>query len=97
MKMHSINIICRFREYELEIRIPKNILLFTLTILKMHSLFLYQLLIDICVVDLMRKQNRFVLVYNLLSLKYNQRLRLIIATDHLLPVHSITSLYPAAN
>lgn len=52
---------------------------------------------DICGVDYPERADRFTLVYNLLSMKQNQRIRIKITTDEDTPVPSLASLYPSAN
>jgi NADH-quinone oxidoreductase subunit C len=54
-------------------------------------------LIDLTAVDWPGRQERFEVVYHLLSLKQNLRVRVKIATDEETPVPSTTGLFPAAN
>jgi NADH-quinone oxidoreductase subunit C len=54
-------------------------------------------LIDICGVDYPQRSQRFDVVYHLLSLNLNQRVRVKVATDEATPVPSITGLFPVAN
>jgi len=58
---------------------------------------LFKTCTDICGVDYPERDPRFDVVYNLLSLKHNQRLRLKVATDEDTPVPSVTDVWPAAN
>jgi len=53
-------------------------------------------LVDICGVDYPNRIQRFEVVYNLLSMKLNQRIRLKISTDETTPVASVSELFPAA-
>ncbi len=53
-------------------------------------------LIDICGVDYPDRVERFEIVYQLLSMAKNLRLRVKISTDHRSPVPSLTALYPVA-
>jgi NADH-quinone oxidoreductase subunit C len=53
-------------------------------------------LIDICGVDYPDRLMRFDVVYHLLSMAKNLRLRVKLMTDHRLPVPSLTGLYPVA-
>jgi NADH-quinone oxidoreductase subunit C len=57
---------------------------------------LFKQLVDICGVDWPEREKRFDVVYNLLSLKNNQRVRVSVATDETTPVPSVASLYSAA-
>jgi NADH-quinone oxidoreductase subunit C len=53
-------------------------------------------MIDLCGVDYPDRPQRFEVVYNLLSLKHNHRIRVKVATDGENPVPSITGIYSAA-
>ncbi len=53
-------------------------------------------LIDICGVDYPDRAERFDVVYHLLSMALNLRLRVKVTTDHRTPVPSLTGLYPVA-
>jgi NADH-quinone oxidoreductase subunit C len=57
---------------------------------------LFTQLIDIAGVDYPAREQRFEVVYQLLSLKHNRRVRLKLATDEKTPVPSITSLFSSA-
>lgn len=58
---------------------------------------LFKVLIDILVIDHPGKDNRFSLVYCLLSVKYNVRLRIKVCVDELSSVSSITNIYKSSN
>ncbi len=53
-------------------------------------------LIDICGVDYPDRPERFEIVYQLLSMTRNLRLKVKLATDHRSPVPSLTGLWPVA-
>ena len=53
-------------------------------------------LVDICGVDYPQRAKRFDVVYNLLSVKLNQRIRIKVLTDDATPVPSVVSLYATA-
>ena len=53
-------------------------------------------LVDLCGVDYPDRPERFDVVYNLLSLKHNTRLRVKLQVDEGKPVDSVVSVYPAA-
>lgn len=57
----------------------------------------FQVLCDVCGVDYPSRARRFDVVYNLLSLKHNQRIIVKAETDARTPVPSVVSLFPAAN
>ncbi|MCW5737549.1 MAG: NADH-quinone oxidoreductase subunit C [Enhydrobacter sp.] len=58
---------------------------------------LFKQLVDICGVDWPEREKRFDVVYNLLSLKHNRRVRVKVQTDESTPVPSAASLYSAAS
>ena len=52
---------------------------------------------DVTAVDYPDREERFEVVYNLLSLKQNQRIRVKLSTDESTPVVSATSVFKSAN
>jgi NADH-quinone oxidoreductase subunit C len=58
--------------------------------------FAFAQVMDICGVDYPQRQLRFDVVYNLLSVSRNQRLRVIVQTDEATPVRSVSSVWPCA-
>lgn len=67
-----------------------------LTHLHDNSKCLFHQLIDICGVDYPAREQRFEVVYHLLSTVNNQRIRVKLQTDENTPVPSVVSLFPAA-
>jgi NADH-quinone oxidoreductase subunit C len=65
--------------------------------LRDDALCAFKCLMDICGVDWPARERRFDVVYNLLSLKHNQRIRVKVETDETTPVPSVVSVFPAAN
>lgn len=57
----------------------------------------FTVLIDICGVDYPGRQRRFDVVYHLLSLHLNHRIRVRTETDEGAPVPSVVNLFPVAN
>lgn len=56
----------------------------------------FKVLVDICGVDFPDRSRRFEVVYNLLSLTHNQRIRVKLGVDEETPVPSVTSVYSSA-
>src|SRR5215212_9512398 len=56
----------------------------------------YQQLMEIAGVDYPERPERFEVVYHLLSLTMNRRIRVKLSTDEATPVPSVTSLWPVA-
>ena len=59
--------------------------------------FGFQQLVDLCGVDFPDREERFEVVYHLLSLTRNARLRVKVTTDEQVPVPSVIDVYPNAN
>jgi NADH-quinone oxidoreductase subunit C len=57
----------------------------------------FKMLIDVCGVDYPEREERFEVVYHLLSHRQNQRVRMKVSTDEDTPVPSICSVYNTAN
>jgi len=57
---------------------------------------LFKVLVDICGVDYPERAARFDVVYNLLSLRHNQRVRIKVATDEATPVPSVDGVFSSA-
>ena len=56
----------------------------------------FELLVDLCGVDYPERAERFDVVYNLLSLNNNQRVRVKVTTTEDIPVPSVTSIFSSA-
>lgn len=56
----------------------------------------FEQMMDLCGVDWPERPLRFEVVYNLLSLSRNQRVRVVVATDEATPVPSIVGVFPNA-
>lgn len=67
-----------------------------MTALRDDPRFAFEQVMDICGVDWPERAERFDVVYNLLSLSLNQRLRVIVTTDEATPVASVHGVWPVA-
>ena len=54
-------------------------------------------LVDLCGVDYPEREQRFDVVYHLLSLHHNQRIRVKVETDEATPVPSVIGVFPTAD
>jgi NADH-quinone oxidoreductase subunit C len=81
---------------ELMATVVREAILRVLTFLRDDPKCLFAMLVDICGVDFPDRAERFDVVYNLLSLKHNQRIRLKVTADEESPVPSATAIYSAA-
>nr|XP_027234161.1 NADH dehydrogenase [ubiquinone] iron-sulfur protein 3, mitochondrial-like [Penaeus vannamei] len=83
---------------ELEVLIAPEGVIPVLTFLKDHTNGQYTCLTDLCGVDMPSRAFRFeVCVYNLLSVRFNSRIRVKTYTDELTPVDSACEVYAGAN
>lgn len=82
---------------ELTLQVAREEILRVLAYLRDDPACEFKVLIDIAGVDWPRREQRFDVVYHLLSLSRNQRIRVKLETDESTPVKSAVSLYPAAD
>lgn len=82
---------------ELTIYIPPAGVIPVMSFLKYHTAAEYTMVADITAVDYPTRSNRFEVVYNLLSVRHNSRIRVKAYADEATPVPSVTSLYDGAN
>ncbi|MEQ8817978.1 MAG: NADH-quinone oxidoreductase subunit C [Thalassobaculum sp.] len=81
---------------ELSLRCRPPSVLKVLSFLRDDSQCLFKGLMDLCGVDYPQREQRFEVVYNLLSIRQNLRVRLKVPTDENTPVPSATVLFSSA-
>ena len=84
-------------DFELTLSVSKEGLLSIIEKLKSGSDFLFRSLIDITAIDYLGAENRFQIVYHLLSMQHNQRLRIKVPVNDGEELPSITSIYQVAD
>ncbi|RMF16696.1 MAG: NADH-quinone oxidoreductase subunit C [Alphaproteobacteria bacterium] len=82
---------------ELTIETHADQIVKVLTFLRDDGQTRFRTLIDICGVDWPERDRRFDVVYHLLSMELNQRIRVKIRTDEETPIPSITGVFPNAD
>ncbi|XP_053401110.1 NADH dehydrogenase [ubiquinone] iron-sulfur protein 3, mitochondrial-like [Mercenaria mercenaria] len=82
---------------ELDVYIHPDGIVPTILFLRDHHYAQFLNLSDLTAIDVPGRENRFELIYILLSLRYNARIKIKTYTDELTPVDSITPILPAAN
>uniref|UniRef100_A0A6M2E5I0 NADH dehydrogenase [ubiquinone] iron-sulfur protein 3, mitochondrial n=1 Tax=Amblyomma tuberculatum TaxID=48802 RepID=A0A6M2E5I0_9ACAR len=82
---------------ELEVMIAPEGIVPVLSFLKEHQNAQYTNIVDICGVDVPTRQYRFEVVYHLLSVYFNSRIRVKTYTDELTPLDSATAVFKGAN
>ncbi len=68
-----------------------------MSLLRDRPEYQFQQLMDVCGVDYPERAQRFDVVYHLLSMTKNWRVRVNVQTDEDTPVPSVTSVYPCAD
>ena len=96
LKNHHVNAYQEKNDYVLEIDVSKSSLTDLVLFLRDHEGCLFKTLIDVTAVDYPDSDKRFNLVYCLLSIKYNVRLRVKAFVSDLATVPSITSIHKSA-
>jgi NADH-quinone oxidoreductase subunit C len=81
---------------ELVAHADRDALAALMTALRDDPRFAFEQLMDVCGVDWPERAERFDVVYNLLSVSLNQRLRVVVTTDAVTPVASVHGIWPAA-
>jgi NADH/F420H2 dehydrogenase subunit C len=66
-------------------------------VLKNHFKYQFKILTCISGIDYPENSYRFQIVYELLSIKYNSRIRLKVLIDELTPMNSVEKVFPCAN
>ena len=81
---------------ELVLHARREKLLPLMAVLRDHPDLAFEQCMDICGVDWPDRPERFEVVYNLLSLALNWRLRVVVPATERTPVPSVTGLWPSA-
>lgn len=82
---------------ELIMTVERPSIVRVLTYLRDSESLQFVQLMDVCGVDYLGRTPRFEVVYNLLSLLNNKRLRIKVGVEEGVPVPSVTSVYNSAN
>ena len=82
---------------ELTLTAPSQDIVRVLAYLRDDPQCAFTILIDICGVDYPSRPRRFDVVYHLLSIAKNRRIRIKIETEETAPVPSVVSVHPGAN
>ena len=87
----------RINHEQLEIQIDKESLLDVVIFLKKNDSTKFRQLIDITAVDYIGSENRFKMIYLLLSHEYNLRINITFSINEKEVVNSLTKIFPSAN
>ena len=81
---------------ELMVTVNAGSIVRVLSFLRDDSQCEFKVLVDVCGVDWPQRERRFDVVYNLLSVKLNQRVRVKLEADGSAPVPTATGVFPSA-
>ncbi|MEZ5932389.1 MAG: NADH-quinone oxidoreductase subunit C [Alphaproteobacteria bacterium] len=81
---------------ELTLTIQPASIIRVLTYLRDDTNCLFTMLVDVCGVDYPEREQRFEVVYHLLSVRQNQRIRVKLSTDEATPVPSVYGVFRSA-
>jgi NADH-quinone oxidoreductase subunit C len=81
---------------ELTLTVQASAIVKVLTYLRDDTNCLFRMLVDVCGVDYPEREKRFDVVYHLLSVRQNQRIRVKLATDEATPVPSVYGVFRSA-
>ena len=92
----SINTV-QYSSGELVIIVPHTLVYQVLTFLKYHTNSQYKVLADMTAIDYLKKEKRFEVVYNLLSVSFNSRIRVKTYVNEMTALPTASSIFSCAN
>ena len=95
-RLSDILVSARIELGELIITVQRASIVRLMTFLRDDANCQFKQLIDLCGADYPSREERFEVIYNLLSLKHNLRIRVKVMTDEDTPVPSLAEVYSAA-
>ncbi|MBF0093481.1 MAG: NADH-quinone oxidoreductase subunit C [Alphaproteobacteria bacterium] len=90
-------LLVEFKAGELIATAQRTSIVRVMTFLRDDANCQFKQLMDVCGVDWPGREQRFDVVYNLLSLRHNQRIRVKVHADESTPVPSVTGVFSSAN
>ena len=81
---------------ELTLDVKRDAIVSTLTLLRDDAACQFQMLADLAGADFPTRPERFEVIYNLLSVTLNQRIRVRLSTSESIPVPSVAGVYRTA-
>jgi len=82
---------------ELTVHVARDSIVQTLAFLREDSQCRFETLVDLCGADYPTEAERFEIVYHMLSMRLNQRIRVKVRTDETTAVDSVSGVFPVAN
>jgi NADH dehydrogenase (ubiquinone) Fe-S protein 3 len=96
-KLPSSIITVQVTSGELILIVPHTLIYQVLSFLKLHTTSQYKILADMTAVDYPEKEKRFEVVYNLLSVSFNSRIRVKTYVNEMAALPTVSTLFPCAN
>ena len=96
LKLIPITVVKK-KKNELIIYVNKQKLYSILYFLNKNTQCQFKILSDLCAIDLYKQNNRFLLVYNLLSITYNTRIRIKSPVNEFDKIISIKNIFKTSN
>jgi NADH dehydrogenase (ubiquinone) Fe-S protein 3 len=87
---------CHISKGETRLYVHSDYIFPLLSFLKNHTNARFQVCIDIFGIDFPSRKQRFEIVYNLLSIQYNSRLRIHTSIDEITPISSVVNIFASA-
>jgi NADH:ubiquinone oxidoreductase subunit C len=88
--------VANVRNHDLEIKVNSNNIYPTLYFLQKHTICQFDILTDVVCYDTPGKLLRFGIIYNLLSVRYNRRIRVVSKFKNIVALLSVSSLFSGA-
>lgn len=82
---------------ELTVTVKREAILRVLTFLRDDAACRFTQLVELCGTDYPERAQRLEVIYHLLSMTLNQRIRVKLTTDEMTPIESVAPLFPTAN
>lgn len=95
-QMANLGLASEVAHAELMLDAPPSAVPRLMTFLRDDSNCMFKMLVDLCGVDYPEREKRFEVVYNLLSLKHNQRIRVKVPVAEGEPVPSVAGIFSTA-
>ena len=89
--------IIRIKENELELTCTRTALVNLASFVKHHTLIQGKLLMELTAIDRPERPYRFQVIYFILSIAWNTRIKLVTQTNDILPLYSTTAVYNCAD
>lgn len=95
--LKNVDVSFSLEKDELTLCVGSDSIIQTLLFLRDDARCQFKVLVDVCGVDFIEREKRFEVVYQLLSLKYNHRVRVKVSADEATVVPTATHVFSAAN